>query len=223
MASSPPAAATAPDAAMDDGDECPVCLEPLSSASPVALPCRHAICRACVTELWEVQQCTLATWKDGHLTCPLCRANHLVGAQGLDTFLAAVAAGPATAAAPSPPPPCTSSSYRECEGTGGTTSRSARPSRHSTKWSGFSPGWRSRHETHHCGKTLFFGTRPQIQIQIESLHTRLDETDEMTSAGGIPAGPFLGARTTRAPRDAGGPPFVLSARAEPRIKGGELQ
>ena len=27
--------------------------------------------------------------------------------------------------------------------------------------------------------------------QIESLHTRLDETDEMTSAGGIPAGPFL--------------------------------
>ena len=100
MASSPPAAATAaPDAAMDDGDECPVCLEPLSSASPVALPCRHAICRACVTELWEVQQCTLATWKDGHLTCPLCRASHLVGAQGLDTFLAAVAAGPATAAA----------------------------------------------------------------------------------------------------------------------------
>lgn len=99
MASSPPAAATAAPDAMDDGDECPVCLEPLSSASPVALPCRHAICRACVTELWEVQQCTLATWKDGHLTCPLCRASHLVGAQGLDTFLAAVAAGPATAAA----------------------------------------------------------------------------------------------------------------------------
>ena len=63
----------------------------------------------------------------------------------------------------------------------------------------------------------------QIQIQIESLHTRLDETDEMTNTGVVPAGPFLGARTTRAPRDAGGPPFVLSARAEPRIKGGELQ
>ena len=63
----------------------------------------------------------------------------------------------------------------------------------------------------------------QIQIQIGSLHTRLDETDEMTNTGGIPAGPFLGARTTRAPRDAGGPPFVLSARTKPRIKGGELQ
>ena len=61
------------------------------------------------------------------------------------------------------------------------------------------------------------------QIQKESLHTRLDETDEMTNTGVVPAGPFLGARTTRAPRDAGGPPFVLSARAEPRIKGGELQ
>ena len=63
----------------------------------------------------------------------------------------------------------------------------------------------------------------QIQIQIESLHTRLDETDEMTNTGVIPAGPFLGARTTRAPRDAGGPPFALSARTKPRIKGGELQ
>ena len=63
----------------------------------------------------------------------------------------------------------------------------------------------------------------QIQIQIESLHTRLDEIDEMTNTGVIPAGPFLGARTTRAPRDAGGPPFVLSARTKPRIKGGELQ
>ena len=63
----------------------------------------------------------------------------------------------------------------------------------------------------------------QIQIQIGSLHTRLDEIDEMTNTGGIPAGPFLGARTTRAPRDAGGPPFVLSARTKPRIKGGELQ
>ena len=52
----------------------------------------------------------------------------------------------------------------------------------------------------------------RIRIQIKSLHTRLDETDEMTSAGGIPAGPFPGARTTRAPRDAGGPPFALSAR-----------
>ena len=59
----------------------------------------------------------------------------------------------------------------------------------------------------------------QIQIQIESLHTRLDETDEMTSAGGIPAGPFPGARTTRAPRDAGGPPFALSGW----FMGGELQ
>ena len=46
---------------------------------------------------------------------------------------------------------------------------------------------------------------------------------EMTSAGVVPAGPFPGTRTTRAPRDAGGPPFVLSVRAEPRIKGGELQ
>ena len=67
----------------------------------------------------------------------------------------------------------------------------------------------------------------QIQIQIESLHTRLDEIDEMTNtawpACGRTAGPFLGARTTRAPRDAGSPPVVLSARAEPRIKGGELQ
>ena len=72
-------------------------------------------------------------------------------------------------------------------------------------------------------KTPLIYCQIQIQIQIESLHTRLDEIDEMTSAGGNPAGPFLGARTTRAPRDAGGPPFVLSARAEPRIKGGELQ
>ena len=63
----------------------------------------------------------------------------------------------------------------------------------------------------------------QIQIQIESLHTRLDEIDEMTNTGVIPAGPFLGACTTRAPRDAGSPPVALSARAEPRIKGGELQ
>ena len=44
----------------------------------------------------------------------------------------------------------------------------------------------------------------------------------MTNTGGLPAGPFLRARTTRAPRDAGGPPFALSARAKPRIKGGEL-
>ena len=51
--------------------------------------------------------------------------------------------------------------------------------------------------------------RIQIQIQIESLHTRLDEIDEMTNTGGIPAGPFLRARTTRAPRDAGGPLFFV--------------
>ena len=35
------------------------------------------------------------------------------------------------------------------------------------------------------------GSGVQIQIQIESLHTRLDEIGEMTSAGVIPAGPFL--------------------------------
>ena len=40
----------------------------------------------------------------------------------------------------------------------------------------------------------------QIQIQIESLHTRLDEIDEMTSAGGLPAGPFLSMCTMREPR-----------------------
>ena len=66
-------------------------------------------------------------------------------------------------------------------------------------------------------------TRFQGWVKILALHTRLDETDEMTNTGEIPAGPFLGARTTRAPRDAGSPPFALSARAEPRIKGGELQ
>ena len=66
-------------------------------------------------------------------------------------------------------------------------------------------------------------TNTDTDTDRESLHTRLDEIDEMTNTGGIPAGPFLGARTTRAPRDAGGPPFALSARAEPRIKGGELQ
>ncbi len=40
----------------------------------------------------------------------------------------------------------------------------------------------------------------QIQIQIESLHPRLDEIDEMTNAGGIPAGPFLSMCTMREPR-----------------------
>ena len=53
-----------------------------------------------------------------------------------------------------------------------------------------------------------------------SLHTRLDEASEMTNTGVVPAGPFRGARTARAPRDAGGPPFALSARTKPRIKGG---
>ena len=43
-------------------------------------------------------------------------------------------------------------------------------------------------------------TQIQIQIQIESLHTRLDEIDEMTNAGGIPAGPFLSMCTMREPR-----------------------
>ena len=43
-------------------------------------------------------------------------------------------------------------------------------------------------------------THQQIQIQIESLHTRLDEIGEMTSAGGIPAGPFLSTCTMREPR-----------------------
>ena len=73
------------------------------------------------------------------------------------------------------------------------------------------------------GELSALSTSRFIQIQIGSLHTRLDETDEMTNTGVVPAGPFLGARTTRAPRDAGSPPFALSARAEPRIKGGELQ
>ena len=41
------------------------------------------------------------------------------------------------------------------------------------------------------GALMLFMLFIQIQIQIESLHTRLDEIDEMTSAGGIPAGPFL--------------------------------
>ena len=91
---------------------------------------------------------------------------------------------------------------------------------------------RSNNAAQQCPNASGFAPRAQggdggdtdtdTDTDIESLHTRLDETDEMTNTGVIPAGPFLGARTTRAPRDAGGPPFVLSARAEPRIKGGEL-
>ena len=47
----------------------------------------------------------------------------------------------------------------------------------------------------HIGVSLI-----QIQIQIESLHSRLDEIGEMTSAGVIPAGPFLSMCTMREPR-----------------------
>ena len=65
-----------------------------------------------------------------------------------------------------------------------------------------------RHTDASCGRPAPI----QIQIQIESLHTRLDEIGEMTSAGAIPAGPFLSTCTMRAPRDAGGFSFALSTR-----------
>ena len=63
----------------------------------------------------------------------------------------------------------------------------------------------------------------QIQIQIESLHTRLDEIGEMTSAGVIPAGPFLSTCTMREPSAMLAASHSPSARAKPWIKGGELQ
>ena len=84
---------------MSSEDECPVCLESLSSTSSLTLPCRHPICRACITELWDVQQHSVATCKDGHVTCPMCRSSHLVGAQGLSEFVAACVGGASALAA----------------------------------------------------------------------------------------------------------------------------
>ena len=76
-----------------------------------------------------------------------------------------------------------------------------------------------------CPRDLPCFPNPNIQIQIESLHTRLDETDEMTSAGGIPAGPFPGARTTRAPylrsSDLRSPQAVTMPRSEEQGEGVE--
>ena len=69
----------------------------------------------------------------------------------------------------------------------------------------------------------FDQVRIQIQIQIESLHTRLDEASEMTNTGGIPAGPFLSTCTMREPRAMLAASHSPSARAKPWIKGGELQ
>ena len=70
-----------------DEPECPVCLEEQDEADVIRLPCTHVICRPCIAELWEVQQSSVATWKDGHLTCPMCRASHPVGNYGLNAFL----------------------------------------------------------------------------------------------------------------------------------------
>ena len=72
---------------MIEPEECPVCLEEQDEADVIRLPCTHVICRPCIAELWEVQQSSVATWKDGHLTCPMCRASHPVGNYGLNAFL----------------------------------------------------------------------------------------------------------------------------------------
>ena len=54
---------------------------------------------------------------------------------------------------------------------------------------------------------------PQIQIQIESLHTRLDEIGEMTNAASLYSRTFSQhVYDERAPRDAGGFSFALSTR-----------
>ena len=45
---------------------------------------RPALCHPCVRELFAVQQSTLATWKSGHLSCPLCRAEHKVHNNDVD-------------------------------------------------------------------------------------------------------------------------------------------
>ena len=63
-------------------DECPICLTELDA--PTSLPCGHALCHPCVRELFAVQQSTLATWKSGHLSCPLCRAEHKVHNNDVD-------------------------------------------------------------------------------------------------------------------------------------------
>ena len=53
----------------------------------------------------------------------------------------------------------------------------------------------------------------QIQIQIESLHTRLDEIGEMTNAASLYSRTFSQhVYDERAPRDAGGFSFALSTR-----------
>ena len=55
--------------------------------------------------------------------------------------------------------------------------------------------------------------RIQIQIQIESLHTRLDEIGEMTNAASLYSRTFSQhVYDERAPRDAGGFSFALSTR-----------
>ena len=63
-------------------DECPICLTDVDA--PTSLPCGHALCHPCVRELFAVQQSTLATWKSGHLSCPLCRAEHKVHNNDVD-------------------------------------------------------------------------------------------------------------------------------------------
>ena len=68
-------------------DEC-------QSASPSSTPhltaVRHALCHPCVRELFAVQQSTL-TWKSGHLSCPLCRAEHKVHNNDVDAAFGASA------------------------------------------------------------------------------------------------------------------------------------
>ena len=70
----PHAAPTDGDTDDIDDDECPICLEFLADNLQTTLPCSHAMCRACVRELWDMQQSALASWKDGHLACPMCRS-----------------------------------------------------------------------------------------------------------------------------------------------------
>ena len=61
------------------------------------------------------------------------------------------------------------------------------------------------------GRLLLFYR--QIQIQIESLHTRLDESGEMTNAASLYSRTFSQhVYDERAPRDAGGFSFALSTR-----------
>ena len=50
---------------VEDGDECPVCLDTLVLNDPMRLPCKHLICNQCLQQLHRhgVNQ-----------LCPLCRA-----------------------------------------------------------------------------------------------------------------------------------------------------